>query len=244
VDDKLAREKVGQALRDAIKMRRPVDQKPTNDDNNSEELPCSTHGIRSLTKKLNEEKNKEPPLSALFGDAKQPQQLQLPQHDDRQIPLLFSNFANRPTFNTQLSIDLEPTPLLQVTNPLIDTSGSNNAHLKSELSASSLLRIYDSRLGAPNNIFEASSDLIRRNFASELYAPRIISGEKFENLQPTYSQQLLPTVIESRRLSNTNIMDSGMGGVSHRNPLFQQSNDDKLSAISWNTMKNEDPTIP
>mmetsp|Transcript_65442 Transcript_65442/g.98694 ORF Transcript_65442/g.98694 Transcript_65442/m.98694 type:complete len:371 (-) Transcript_65442:84-1196(-) len=240
VDDKLAREKVGQALRDAIKTRRAADKKQSHDDVATADMAYSGSGI-SLTKQLNDEKNKELAFTASFDNSKQ-----LQQHAIEKQQL--SNFAAPPFFHSQLSAELEPTPIPQPYGQLPDSSGGNNAHTRSELSASSLLRLYESGSNCartPNNtIFDTNRDFLRRNLAAELYAPQQggTSGERRDNVQPPYFQQLLPTVIESRRLSSA-MVDAGVGGggVDQQNALLlAMKNDFRSGSVQQGNQKTTD----
>jgi hypothetical protein len=243
VDDRLAREKVGQALRDAIKTRRAAEKKQSSTDDATADMALST-GEMSLSQQLNAEKNKERAFDASLAEAKQLQQLQKDRHQ-------LNHFATPPFFNSQLSADLEPTPIPQPYSQLpADASGRNNVHLRSELSASTLLRPYESGSSvtrAPNNtIFDSNRDfLVRRNLATELYAPRVTSGERHESSQPAYVQQLLPNVIESRRFSRV-MTDAGVGAATanQQNLLLSMKNDYKLSAAPGNHKRTGNPPVP
>ena len=247
VDDKLAREKVGQALRDAIKTKRAALNNNANVIAAFDKKPPAAAASFMADKVISGNSNVNSgdvmsmPLSSSiiqnadgaggagglyntsFAEEKQLQQLKREQerlssssatssHVQRQPVVQFSQPAPAPLFfDNRLSAELEPTPITHpssnqnqaltsstmfpsLSSNAINNDDNANSHGRSSLSASTLLRLYDTgnllgRQGLSSNPLDNTTTTV--SAAAPLSSTLNIH------------QHMLPTTIQaSRRLSD------------------------------------------
>lgn len=148
VSDKLAREKVGQALRDAIKTRRSIGGTKTNKGSRGGKKVIDTNGLRTM---LDEQVVHFP----IGGTAQDPttSAIRPVAAPSSNTPITLGASSIRrvgaalqgTTYTQQLVADLEPTPIRAHSS--LNLPGifdrSSMAHQRSETSAYTLLRLFD-----------------------------------------------------------------------------------------------------
>jgi hypothetical protein len=248
VGDKHAREKVGQALRDAIKTRRVSANKP------------AAHGVKKASSDPSGLKNlKEQPIQLpntmgvpfqnkkegidlqeinrmlSFNSSALPSPSVLDSH--RQAPQHFGHNTSSVYFENQLSADLEPTPIqIQSTVRLPDLfDRCNMSNIRKEAATSSRLGFYDidGRRASLTNIIVNSSNKESCEKSIGLNTEQAKLSTTFDSLvpiypstprtqsYPSYEQQMLPSVIERRRHS---LVGSGIDGCMHFHPIDHHGN--------------------
>jgi hypothetical protein len=250
VGDKLAREKVGQALRDAIKTRRASGKKQVADDvkkassdpsglkNRKEQtivhLPTSKTMVPLQNKREAVDLQESNRMFCLNSSALPSSALI---NSFRVAPQNFGHNASSLYFDNQLSADLEPTPIqIQSTMRLPDLFDRGNmSNIRNQAATSSRLRFYDidgRRASLTHHIVNSSNrDSCEKSIglttepaklptAIDSLGPICPSTPRSRSY-PSYAQRMLPSVIERRRHS---LVGSGFDGDMSFHPIDHQGN--------------------